>query len=95
MMVFFYQPDVQILYFNTFITFHRLRESSRSLCTERSPKESDDTRGCVNIIVLLKMSTIMLETCRGINKCIKIKNLCIKLTKKKTIIILGCRDNKT
>ena len=65
MIVFFYQLDAQILYFNTFITFHRLRESSRSLCTERSPKESDDTRGCVNTIVLLKMSTIVLETCTG------------------------------
>jgi len=44
----------------------RLREeSSRNLCTEQSPKESDDTRCCVNTTVLLKMSTIMLETCRG------------------------------
>jgi len=40
--------------------------------------------------VLLKMNTIMLETCRGNNKCIKIKNLCIKLVKK-IIIILGWR----
>ena len=38
----------------------------RNLCTEQSPKESDDTRCCVNIIVLLKMSIIVLETCRGI-----------------------------
>ena len=32
---------------------HRLREestSSRNLCTEQSPKESDDTRCCVNTI---------------------------------------------
>jgi len=28
------------------------------------------------------------------NKCIKIKNLCIKLVKKKKIIILGCTINK-
>ena len=77
--VFFYQLDAQILYFHTFITFlymfrallcsssggHRLREDSRNLCTERSPKQSDDTRCCVNTIVLLKMSTIVLETCRG------------------------------
>ena len=32
--------------------------------------------------VFLKMSIIGLETCRGHNKCIKIKNLCIKLVKK-------------
>ena len=37
---------------------HRLRESSRNLCTEQSPKESDDTRGCTNTIVLLEMSII-------------------------------------
>ena len=41
---------------------HRLRED---LCTEQSPKESDDTRCFVNTIVLLKMSTAVLETCRG------------------------------
>jgi len=29
---------------------HRLRESSRNLCTEQSLKESDDTRCCVNTI---------------------------------------------
>ena len=29
---------------------HRLRESSRNLCTEQSPKESDDTRCCTNTI---------------------------------------------
>jgi len=33
--------------------------------TGHSPKDSDDTRCCVNTIVLLKMSTIVLETCRG------------------------------
>jgi len=44
---------------------HRLREDSHNLCTELSPKESDDTRCCTNIIVLLKMITIVLETCRG------------------------------
>jgi len=44
---------------------HRLRESCRKLCTEQSPKGSDDNRGCFNTIVLLKMSTILLETCRG------------------------------
>ena len=63
-----------------------LVSSSRNLCTEQSPKDSDDTICCINTLVLLKMSTIVLETCRGIyNKCIKIKNLCIKLVKK-TII---------
>jgi len=45
---------------------HRLRESSRNLCTEQSPKESDDTRGCTNTIVLLEMSIILLETSRGV-----------------------------
>jgi len=45
---------------------HRLREDSRDLCTEQSPKESDDTRCCTNTIVLLKMSIIVLETCSGI-----------------------------
>ena len=102
LIVFFYQLDAQILYFNTFITFpymfrallcssttvlifwrtvvltqhlasslslgdcsvHRLREDC-VLCTEQSPKESDDTRCCVNTTVLLKTSTIVLETCRG------------------------------
>ena len=29
---------------------HRLREDSRNLCTEQSPKESDDTRCCTNTI---------------------------------------------
>jgi len=45
-------------------TVHRLRQSSRNLCTVQSPKDSDDTRCCTNKIVLLKMSTIVLETCR-------------------------------
>ena len=44
---------------------HRLRQDSRNLCTEQSPKESDDTRYCTNTIVLLTMSTVVLETCRG------------------------------
>jgi len=34
----------------------------RNLCTEQSPKDSDNTRCCTNTIVLLKMSIIMLET---------------------------------
>jgi len=29
---------------------HKLRESSRNLCTEQSTKESDDTRCCTNTI---------------------------------------------
>jgi len=41
---------------------HRLRESSYNLCTEQSPKESDDTGCCVNTIVLLKIGIIVLET---------------------------------
>jgi len=44
---------------------HRLREDSRNLCNEQSPKDSDDTRSFVNTTVLLKMSTVVLETCRG------------------------------
>ena len=31
---------------------HMLPESSRNLCTEESPKDSDDTRCCTNTIVL-------------------------------------------
>ena len=46
-------------------SLHRLYESSRNLCTEQSPKESDDNRWCVNTIALLNMSTVVLETCRG------------------------------
>jgi len=41
-------------------------QSSRNLWSEQSPKESDDTRCCVNTIVPLKMSIIVLETCRGV-----------------------------
>jgi len=44
---------------------HRLRESSCNLCTEELLKESDDNRCCINTTVLLKMSIIVLETCRG------------------------------
>ena len=44
---------------------HRLREHSLNLCAEQSPKDSDDTRCCVNTVVLLKMSIIVFETCRG------------------------------
>ena len=39
-------------------------QSSGNLCTEQSPNESDYTRCCVDIVVLLKMSTIVLEICR-------------------------------
>ena len=42
------------------------RGSSHNLCTEQSPTESDDTRCCTNTTVLLKMSTTVLETCRGV-----------------------------
>jgi len=31
---------------------HRLREDSLNLCTEQSPKESDDTRCCTKTICL-------------------------------------------
>ena len=40
-------------------------DSSHNLSTEQSPKESDNTRCCVNAIVILKMITIVLDTCRG------------------------------
>jgi len=43
-----------------------LFDSSHNLCTEQSPKESDDNRCCVNTTVLLKMSIIVLETCREV-----------------------------
>jgi len=49
--------------FSTQVT--REWKSFRNLCTEQPPKDSDDTRCCVNTIVLLKMSTTVLETCRG------------------------------
>jgi len=45
---------------------HSLRDDSRNLCTEQSAKESDDTGCCTNTIVVLKMRTVVLETCRGI-----------------------------
>jgi len=38
----------------------------RNLCSEQSPKDSDDTRCCNNIIVLLKMNIRVFETCRGV-----------------------------
>jgi len=47
--------------------------------------QSDDTRCIPDAVliqfVLLKMNIIVLETCREYSKCIKIKNLCIKLVK--------------
>ena len=42
-----------------------VNESSLNLFTEQSPTENDDTRCCVNTIVLLKMNITVLETCRG------------------------------
>ena len=78
---FFYQFDAQILYFNTFIIFlymfrallcsssggqillvrHLVSSLWKLTCFQ-----SDDTRCCTNTIFLLKMSIIVLETCRGI-----------------------------
>ena len=43
-------------------SIHRLQEDSRPLVT---CVLSDDTRCCTDTIVLLKMSIIVLETCRG------------------------------
>jgi len=42
------------------------RGLSCNLWSEQSPKESDYTRCCTNTVVLLKMSIIVLETCRGV-----------------------------
>ena len=45
---------------------HRVREEfSSTLCSEQSHKESGDIRCCPDTIVLPKMSTVVLETCRG------------------------------
>jgi len=52
---------------------HRLREDSRNLCTEQSPKDSDDTRCCINTTVLLKVSTILLETYKGKGKAVPLQ----------------------
>ena len=40
-------------------------EESLNLCTEQSPKESDDTRWCKVKFDLLRMSIILLEAGRG------------------------------
>jgi len=61
---------------------HRLQEGC-VLCTEQSPKVSDDTRCCTNTTVSLKMSTIVLETCKECNKRIKIKNYVHQVGKKR------------
>ena len=51
------------------VTLFRLLFSTqvkKGLCTEQSPKDSDDTRCCTNTkFYLLRMSTIVLETCTG------------------------------
>ena len=44
---------------------HRLGEDYRSLCAEQSPKDSDENKCCTDTVVLLKKSTVVLETCRG------------------------------
>ena len=48
---------------------HRLRKKFfLNRCTRQSPAESDDTRDRIYTITkvdLLKMSSVMLETCRG------------------------------
>ena len=40
-------------------------QSALCLHTVRLFTESDDTRGCSNKFVLLRMSRVLLETCRG------------------------------
>jgi len=73
---------------------HRLRESSRNLCTEQSPKESYDTICCTNTICPSEDEYNSAQNMwRSIINVLKIKNLCIKLVKK-TIITLGCTVNK-
>jgi len=54
-------------------------QSSRNLCTEQSYKDSDDTRCCTNTIVLLKISTVVLEKKTII---ILVKCHCCKLTER-------------
>ena len=72
---FFYQLDAQIIYFNTCITFFHMFRALLCINTasgivnletsEWSKFQNDDTRYCVNTFVLLKMSTVVLETSRG------------------------------
>jgi len=62
MIVFFYQFDAQILYFNTFIAF--LYMFRALLCS------------------LMVVPLLCLKHVQECNKCIKIKNLFIKLVKK-------------
>jgi len=54
----------------------RSRESSHNLRSEQSPEESDVTRCCNNTLVLLKVSITVEDM---YDKCIQIKNFCIKL----------------
>jgi len=58
-------PNIMIVFFTNLVhKFFIL--SSRNLWSELSPKERGDARCCTNTIVLLKMSIIVLETCRGV-----------------------------
>jgi len=64
---------------------HSLLQDSRNLCIEQSPKESGDTRCCTNTTVSWRWAQQFSKHVEEYNKCIKIKNLFIKLVKK-TII---------
>jgi len=55
--------DTRDLVINFFANL--MHKFSCNLYTKWSPKEGDDTRCCTNTIVLLKMSIIVVETCRG------------------------------
>jgi len=105
LIVFFYQLDGQILYFNIFIIllymFRALLCSSSGYerilvtCVLNSHlKRVTIPDAVLTQFALLRKSTIGSKNVEEYNKCIKIKNVCIKLVKK-TIIILGCSVNQT
>jgi len=78
--VFFYQLDAQILYITTFITsLHMFRAQ---LCS---------SSGGQIVLVQHLVSSLSLGdfSVHRLRKCLKIKNLFIKLVKK-TIIVFGC-----
>ena len=67
-------------------------EFSHNLCTEQSPKESDDNRCCTNTICSPEdeyNSAQNMYRNKINDKCIKITNLCIKLVKKTIILLLS------
>ena len=76
MIVFFYQIDAQILYFNTFITFLYIffisvinQLDTQHFCAqsvhETAIYRCDDTRGCIMQFWPPDDEHMVLETCRG------------------------------